>query len=206
MNTTIQKIEPPPLPTVRQAHVKEIARTFVQTYLGAKKSAEQELEIANTFLENGILLQGVCGHMQIKFSVYEGLKGDVNAEIRRLMGDNAIEWTYWHAKAAVKVANSTTKKFETHKEAKEAIQGAFEIGGFIEIPSRTGPQKSHDVAPSVCIFMALASAKEKIEKRIFDLDSWSGFEASRVRSDIERHEKWLAEIKSKLPEPEKEAA
>ena len=70
--------------------------------------------------------------------------------------------------------------------------------GLIEQPHRTAIQTRHDSTPDTAIFMALASAKDKLFKQFESSETWTASTKESVRIQVEKFEAVIAQIKTRL--------
>ena len=149
--------------------------------------SQSKIKFVNLGREIGLGLQGLCQHEQIKLSFYENIKASLPASL-----------TFAAAQRCIHLANNLAGPVTTVEEANQVEAQLLLAGGFMEVVHRVGSQASHDSTPDTFIFTTLATAKDRLLKKISEAASWDTETRASVWKQVEQFEATLALVKAKL--------
>jgi hypothetical protein len=154
--------------------------------LGAQLE-RNKIRFVNLGREVGLALQGLCEHEQMRLSFYEHIKHELPPSL-----------TFSAVQKCIHLAQHLPSPVSTLEEANRVEAQLMLAGGFLELPKRTEQQVSHAVTPIVFMFSVIADAKDKLFRRMEEVEQWDDVTRANVRQQIERFEAALAELKAKL--------
>jgi len=147
----------------------------------------RKIKFVNLGREIGLSLQGLCGHEQMRLSFFENIKAELPDKL-----------TFSAAQKCIKLANALADPVATIEEAGRAEQLLLQAAGIEDEPERSGPQAARDSTPDTFVFTTLATAKDRLMRRLADVSQWDELTRQSVREQIAKHKAWLVEIEAAL--------
>ena len=171
----------------KNAALTKLVKDWSELVTAADGLAESKIKLVNLGRKIGICIQELCGHNQVNFTFFNSLAGQLPPTL-----------TFEAAKKCVKLANSMPEPAKTLDDANRAEQLLLEATGMSDCPKRLEQHTSRDVAPATFFFSAFAEIREKVSKKIVGWSDWDDDTRDGVRREVERAEKWIAEVKGAM--------
>lgn len=171
----------------KAASIDKLTRDWKKLSELGKSVCESKIELVNLGREIGIGLQTLCQHEQMSLSFFETIKKQLPEGFSFLAVQKCIH-----------IANALPEPAKTIEEANHVESQTMLALGLIEQPHRTSIQNRHDSTPDTAIFMALASAKDKLFKQLESSKDWTASTKESVRIQVEKFEAVIAQIKEQL--------
>ena len=146
-----------------------------------------KIELVNLGREIGIGLQTLCQHEQMSLSFFETIKKQLPEG-----------FTFLAVQKCIHIAIALPQPARTIDQANHVESQTMLALGLIEQPHRTAIQTRHDSTPDTAIFMALASAKDKLFKQFQSSETWTASTKESIRIQVEKFEAVIAQIKTRL--------
>jgi hypothetical protein len=171
----------------KNASLQKLARDWKKLSDLGHSVCDSKIKLVNLGREIGIGLQTICQHEQMSLSYFE--------TIRTQLPEG---FTYTAVQKCIHIANALPEPAKTIEQANHVEAQTMLALGLIEQPHRTAIQNRHESTPDTAIFMALASAKDKLFKQLETSKDWTASTKESVRIQVEKFEAVIAQIKTRL--------
>jgi hypothetical protein len=173
-----------------QASQAEIIRIRANwsMYLNLGEQVESRMIRAAELLRIlGLDLQGLCAHEQMDFSFFKRIEAELPERL-----------TFQAVRTCMAIARAHPKPITDLKEANRLKQTLFEVGGFLESPTRATEQIAHTETPYVRFVNTFKSAQDKLTKELAGVEQWDIDMRIKVREQVRKFEAWAHETAEKL--------
>lgn len=167
--------------------IAEVGKSWGEMVSEAQSLAASKIKLVNLARRVGIGIQEICGRDQLQLNFFQTFAAKLPPGL-----------TFAAAKNCVKLANAMPEPAKTVEDANRAEQLVFEATGVMEAPKRLEQHTSRDVAPATFFFTTFAEIREKVNKKIAGWSEWDEETQEGVRREVERAEKWIAEVKTAI--------
>jgi|APGre2960657404_1045060.scaffolds.fasta_scaffold03325_3 hypothetical protein len=168
----------------RQAAIDGVASDWAELLNEAHDMARSKIRFVNLGRKIGIGIQEACGHNQIGFSFFNEIAAGLPASLN-----------YEAARKCVKLANAMPQPAKTIEDAEAVEQLLLEASGVVDAPKRLEQHTTRDVAPATFFFKVFGELRERVSKKIATAKEWDEDTRGGVLTEINRAEKWIAELR-----------